>query len=671
TAQPSTLALSADDGVDASVVRFRMYSNYPRFIARSEIRIFEHGQSSQAVPLEVVEVGPEGVAEWRPGSGASATPMRELQYVLRVYDAEGRFDETAPQPLWIVRGSGNPGPVEESASAADHANAGSESAARPQADGLLAGYGETGPLLRNIPLGGVGTVKVHGSAIPPQHTVWFAGEPVPVDEHGNFVAEAILPSGLHTVEVAVLDPEGNGELFLRDLELEHSGWFYVGMADLTLAGGRPHGPANAPPGANTPPDPSSLADGRLAFFVNGRFHEDWKLTASADTREEPVQNLFTNFLDKSPESLFRRMDPDYHYPTFGDDGSVEEAAPTSGKFFVRLQKDENQALWGNFKVGYVDNELALVGRGLYGANLHSQTPATTSFGERRLVLDGFAADPGTMPSREEFRGTGGSLYFLHHQDVLVGSERVRIEIRDKDSGIVTGVVQLRPEDYDIDYLQGRIMLATPVDATVSDKLLVRSEGLSGDESWLVVQYEFTPGFNEPNVLAAGGQGESWLNDFVKVGVTANRNDEGDTQSSLYGANLTLRKSADSWLKLQTGHSEGLVSTSLRSDDGGFRFLGTPAAGLDDARAGAYRADASLGFGDLFDGAKGRVALYAQRLDAGYSASGLTTLTDTDQIGGVLGVPVGDRMQLAAKADGRIQQQGLETTAEEVDVGYRL
>src|SRR5262249_48956515 len=488
TAQPSTLALSADDGVDASVVRFRMYSNYPRFIARSEIRIFEHGQSSQAVPLEVVEVGPEGVAEWRPGSGASATPMRELQYVLRVYDAEGRFDETAPQALWIVRGSGNPGPVEESASAADHANAGSESAARPQADGLLAGYGETGPLLRNIPLGGVGTVKVHGSAIPPQHTVWFAGEPVPVDEHGNFVAEAILPSGLHTVEVAVLDPEGNGELFLRDLELEHSGWFYVGMADLTLAGSRTPGPEDALQGKNSATDPSSLADGRLAFFVNGRFHEDWKLTASADTREGPVQDLFTNFLDKSPESLFRRMDPDYHYPTFGDDGTVEEAAPTNGKFFVRLQKDENQALWGNFKVGYVDNELALVERGLYGANLHFQSPATTSFGERRLVLDGFAADPGTMPSREEFRGTGGSLYFLHHQDLLVGSERVRIEIRDKDSGIVTGVVQLRPEDYDIDYLQGRIMLATPVDATVSDKLLVRSEGLSGDESWLVVQY---------------------------------------------------------------------------------------------------------------------------------------------------------------------------------------
>ena len=65
--------------------------------------------------------------------------------------------------------------------------------------------------------------------------MWLAGTPVPVDEHGNFVAEVILPSGLHTVEVAVLDPQGNGELFLRDLEFGKQDWFYVGIADLTLS----------------------------------------------------------------------------------------------------------------------------------------------------------------------------------------------------------------------------------------------------------------------------------------------------------------------------------------------------------------------------------------------------------------------------------------------------
>src|SRR5262249_6385014 len=137
------------------------------------------------------------------------------------------------------------------------------------------------------------------------------------------------------------------------------------------------------------------------------------------------------------------------------------------------------------------------------------------------------------------------------------------------------------------------------------------------------------------------------------------------------ANLTLRKSTDSWLKLQAGRSEGLVSSSFRSDDGGFGFLGTGDVGLVDARAGAYRADVSLGFGDFFSGGKGKLSLYAQRLDAGYSASGLTTLTDTDQLGGLLGMPLTDRVQLTAKADSRIQQQGLQTNAEEVDLGYRL
>src|SRR5258705_8570210 len=135
---------------------------------------------------------------------------------------------------------------------------------------------------------------------------------------------------------------------------------------------------------------------------------------------------------------------------------------------------------GNFKIGYMDNELAQVDRGLYGANAHYGSNATTSFGEHRAAVDGFAADPGTVGSYEEFRGTGGSLYFLRHQDILQGSERVRIEIRDKDSLIVTGVINLRyGMDYDIDYLQGRILLAAPLSWGPVDNLLVRPSGLSG------------------------------------------------------------------------------------------------------------------------------------------------------------------------------------------------
>ena len=676
TADPPSVPLVASGDSSASIasVRFGTYTNYSSFIARSEIRIFAADQSVHAEPLAVVEVGPGGFAEWQPTDERFAAPVRELKYVLRAYDKSGHFDETAPKPLWLVyeqpraanpgdHGAivGGPQPVPEATPEPD-----------PQGRGESSSYGTSEPVVQNIPLGSVGTVKVHGTGIPSEHMVWLAGKPVAVDAQGSFAAEEILPSGMHTVEVAVLDREGSGELFLRDLELKRNDWFYVGLADLNLAMNSTDGPADLLTGENAPLDLDSPADGRMAFYTTGKFTGDWKLTASADTREGPLKDMFSNFMDKSPESLLRRIDPDYYQPTFGDDGTVEEAAPTMGKFFLKASNGESHAMWGNFKVGYADNELAQVDRGLYGANVHYQSLATNGYGEERVVFDSFAAEPGTVGSREEFRATGGSLYFLGQHDLLAGSERVRIEMRDKDSGLVSRVVNLRPGmDYDIDYIQGRIMLSAPVGSTASDGLVVRNGGSSGDEAWLVVQYEHTPGFDEIDAVAAGGQGHVWVNDSVKLGLTASNSDEGNTNSSLYASDLTFRAGARSWLKLQAGQRAGLVPSVLRSTDGGFGFLGTQDLGLNEADADAYRADVSLDFGDLFASSKGRVTFYGQTLDAGYSALGLTALTDTQLFGGTVRMPVTDRMQLAAKTDRRLQTQGLETDAQELDVTYRL
>jgi len=683
TAQPTSVPLRAlpEESASAPTVRFRMYSNYWHFIDRAEVRIFEREQSVQAEPLGVVEVNPDGLAEWQPPTTSFAAPARELKYVLRAYDASGRFDETRPQPMWLVHADptdqdAEQPPLEESMPAPE-SEPESQADAEPQLTAqndrlLLAGYGENELSVRNIPLGS-GTVDVHGSGIPSGHTVWVAGKPVPTDEQGNFVAEVILPDGAHTVEVGVLDEEGNGELFLRDLEFEQNDWFYVGMADLTVSAYRTDGPAEALVGEDAPYDPNSTADGRLAFYLAGKFGDSWHLTTSADTREAPIEELFSNFMDKSPESLFRRIDPDYHYPTFGDDGTVEENAPTEGKFYVKVQQHESHALWGNFRVGYADSDLARLDRGLYGSNVHYQSQATTSFGEQQLALDGFAAEPGTFGTREEFRGTGGSLYFLGRQDILMGSEQVRIEVRDKDSGIVTGVVSLRPAlDYDIDYLQGRVLLSEPLNSTVDDNLLVRNAGLSGDESWLVVNYEYTPGFEDADALATGGQGHYWLNDHIRVGLTASSNDSSDTSNSnLNAADVTLRKSSDTWLKLQTGQSEGLSTNTWRSDDGGFDFVGTDPLAFDGADADAYRADLSLGIGDFFHDARGRLSLYTQTVDGGYSAPSLTTLTDTEHYGGSFTMPLTERLELGAKASSVDQQEGLNTSAAEVDLGFQL
>ena len=359
---------------------------------------------------------------------------------------------------------------------------------KPSPQALLAAYGENDLARQQIPLGS-GTVKVQGSGIPAGHTVWVAGRQVPVDPQGNFIAEDILPTGTHTVEVAVLDDAGNGSLYLRDLEFKRTDLFFVGVADLTVSKNSVTAAEKLQQGDNAAQPVDSSLDGRLAFYLYGKVRQDWHLIASADTREGPVKDLFSNFLDKSPDSLFRRINPAYYYPSFGDDSVVEETAPTLGKFYVKASHGQDFGMWGNFKVAYVGNELARVDRGLYGANGHFGSERATSFGERRMSVDGFAAQPGTLASYEQFLGTGGSLYFLHHQDILAGSESVRIEVRDKASNIVTGVVNLRPNvDYDIDYLQGRLLLTEPLSATANDNLLVRTSGFSGNESFLVVRY---------------------------------------------------------------------------------------------------------------------------------------------------------------------------------------
>jgi flagellar motor protein MotB len=660
-AYPVALAVSDMEGRPAApVVRFRMYNNYSSFIERAEIRIFEPQQSLQDAPVEIIAVDEAGLAVWLPAPKILTGPERELKYLLRAYDSKGHFDETDARRLLVYR---DPSPSQIGQGVTKD---------QPPPRELLAAYGENDLARHQIPLGS-GTVTVQGSGIPADHTVWVAGRQIPIDPKGNFAAEEILPDGSHTVEVAVLDDAGNGALYLRDLEFKRSrDLFYVGVADITVSGSRSGGPIDLLQGQNAPQPYDSSLDGRLAFYVNGKVSERWRLTASADTREAPVKDLFSNFLNKSPDSLFRRMDPDYHYPTFGDDGVVTEMAPTLGKFYLKASRGQNYGMWGNFNAGYMGNELAHVDRGLYGANAHYGSESTTGFGERRMTVDGFAAQPGTVSSYEEFRGTGGSLYFLRHQDILTGSERVRIEIRDKDSRIVTGVVNLRPSvDYDIDYLQGRLLLTQPLSSTADDNQLVRNSGLSGNDAYVVVRYEYTPGFDQLNAVSAGGQGHYWVNDHLQFGLTANRNKEGDADSNNLGAaDMTLRMSANSFFKVQTGRSDGLVSTPLQSNDGGFGFQG-PDLSSTDAKAAAYRADVSVGLGDVFKGRDGLFTFYKQNLGAGYSAPGQATLKDTEQYGGTFRVPVTNRLSLAAKGDQRIEVQGLETRAIELDMAYKL
>ena len=166
-----------------------------------------------------------------PRQSRVAAPMRELKYVLRAYDKDGKFDETNPQPLWLVLDDGTTHRCDRRKTAPG----------QPPKE-LLAGYGAERADGSQHPAG-----QRHGQGSRRQHSrrstaSGSRASRVPVDPHGNFLAEEILPAGMHTVEVAVLDEEGNGAMFLRDLEFEKNDWFYVGIADVTASDTQRAGP---------------------------------------------------------------------------------------------------------------------------------------------------------------------------------------------------------------------------------------------------------------------------------------------------------------------------------------------------------------------------------------------------------------------------------------------
>ncbi|MCO0638149.1 hypothetical protein M8745_19625, partial [Lutimaribacter sp. EGI FJ00014] len=189
-------------------VTFLATTNYPAFIERAEIRIFEE-DGRDARPLAVLPVAVNGRADW-------VMPQAEevdFSYVLRVYDAKGRYDETVP--LTLRRSS------------RDLPRHTAQEATAP-------GWGEDRTAFRNIPVNG-GAVTIYGRHVPPGYAVEVLGETIPVDRDQAFVVQRILPAGDHEVDVAVKGASKTGGLsFPREINIPDNDWFYVALADLTV-----------------------------------------------------------------------------------------------------------------------------------------------------------------------------------------------------------------------------------------------------------------------------------------------------------------------------------------------------------------------------------------------------------------------------------------------------
>ncbi|MFZ1983426.1 MAG: OmpA family protein [Desulfatitalea sp.] len=606
-------------------VTFTSYSNYHFWIVRGEVRLFAPNASPLDKPIAVLPLDDQGRARWIPDIEAGEA----VRYLLRVYDRDNHFDETSAQTLGIARKAKPLGDE--------------ESAAREE----LIGYGENRLTVRNIPVRG-GAVTASGTHVAPGDRVRFLGKEIPVDRDGKFAARQILPAGSHVVAVDVSDRNGNPVMrFARNLYIPDEDWFYIAIADLTAGQAHTTGPAALVTADDDHDNDETYVDGRLAFYLKGKIKGEYILTAAADTQEQPVGDLFTNFDSKDPRYLLRRLDPDRYYPVYGDDSTTLEDAPTRGKFYVRLARGDSHVMWGNFQTALPGSDLVQFSRGMYGANLKWRGDDSTSFGQKSTQADLFAGDPGTLGAREQFRGTGGSLYYAKNMDVTSGSERLWIEIRDKDSGMVLKTTLLSPgQDYEFDYLQGRILLNSPLPSTADDSQLVRAGSLSGNPVYLITTYEYTPGVTKVDNLTTGGRVSQWFNDKILVGLTGYQQGNDAAEQQLYGSDITYRFKEGSYIKAEAAQSDGPGTAVNSSATGGFEFNAT---NVQDEKALATRVETALDVSD-FSSIHSKVKAYWQGREEGYSSPGQATSEEIEQYGLDTSWDVTDTTRLSAKVD---------------------
>ena len=262
-----------------------------------------------------------------------------------------------------------------------------------------------------------------------------------------------------------------------------------------------------------------VTDGQLAFYARGRIKGSWLMTIAYDSDRayDPDRGLLGT------------IDPDRYYTVYGDGSAQGYDAATRRKLYLRLERREFYALFGDFETGFTDTQLTRYSRTLTGVK--------AAYGGRNVSVQGFAARSDTRHARDEIRGNGLSgPYRLRARGIVPNSDMLRIEVRDRlrSEVIVSTTQRTRHIDYDIDIGLGTIRFRTPV----------LSRDASLNPVFIVADYEVEGGRTEQLAAAArvaasrGG---------VTVGASIIR-DETAGDATVAGADIRARLSAATELR---------------------------------------------------------------------------------------------------------------------------
>ncbi len=342
--------------------------------------------------------------------------------------------------------------------------------------------------------------------------------------------------------------------------------YAVGLIDLTA--GQQNVSGNLEPVADTDEYQDQLyVDGRVAFYLKGKVKGKYLLTAQLDTGVEPVHKAFNHLGKPDPQKAYEKIDPEKYYPVYGDESSIVNDARSRGKLYVRLEWDKSRVLWGDYQADLNDTTLMRYNRSLYGFQADLQSRDASRSGKF------FWAEPLTVHSQDEFKSTGGMLYYLKHANLVLGSEQLSAEIRSSISDETISVIALESgRDYQIDYLQGRIILQRDLTAVINSGLITTNAAQSGNPVYLIAAYEF----EQDNLSGQSNMGlkvGQTLFNRLQLGATAVQESlDGGGDYRLYGGDYRFDLTPNITFSGEYAQSEQSPTHRYYSEDGGLSFV---------------------------------------------------------------------------------------------------
>ncbi|MBN1688796.1 MAG: hypothetical protein JW893_06815 [Candidatus Omnitrophica bacterium] len=381
---------------------------------------------------------------------------------------------------------------------------------------------------QSIPLVAKPTISVRGKT-KPGYSVAVNKYPVEVDTvSGLFQTELYTSPGEKEIQVTATSPEGESTTYRHKIEIKDSMFFMVGLGEEQLGVNFQNGDI-VTAGQDGTLKEGFYEDGRLSFYLKGKLRGKFLVKCHYDTSDERSE-LFTN------------LDPDEYYPIYGDASTRDyDAQDTQDRLYVLVEMDRSFARWGTFKTQFTDTELATYNRTLSGLKAHYESLDTTDYGDPKRAFKLFWAESSHQGDHNEFAATGGSLYYLRNRNVVEGSEKIRVETRDKIQDIPVDSYDLKEgQDYEIDYNEGRILLSRPLSSVGAADTLITSDLLDGSPVYLIVDYEYEGNLHIFETGDRGIRGYTHMGQHIRIGGTAVEEKRNGQDYDMRGVDATLK-----------------------------------------------------------------------------------------------------------------------------------